>query len=301
MENLDNKNDLINKIRELNREFRFILTLQVRDFTQKIAVTGKPFLTLTLGDKTGTISNVKKFMDNASQLESIREKFESGNIIKFQGKFDPKWGCSIETEQLLESDQYDIDDFYDNPEINTEELMEVIQETINNIQNDKLKDLLNNILSDESIKEKYITAPSSIKYHHSYRSGNLEHTVGMISVMKELVRFYSGDTQLDLDLLYAGIILHDIGKIYEYSIDKGFPTINSDYALLGHHSIGSELVSEYIENIDSFPKDLENRLRHLILSHHGKLEWDSPIEPQTNEALILHYLDMIDSRFKYFE
>ena len=120
----------------------------------------------------------------------------------------------------------------------------------------------------------------------------------MIKLFEQLVKYYNRNTNLDVDLIYAGIILHDIGKIYEIQLYNGLPKGNSKGILYGHLVCGDHLVSKFIKEIDGFPKDIENKLRHLILSHHGKKEWDSVVEPQFPEAEILHYLDMIDSRFK---
>jgi len=161
-----------------------------------------------------------------------------------------------------------------------------------------LKKLLEEIFNNEDIKDKYFKCPSSIKKHHAYKYGNLEHVVCMIKLFKTLEKFYNRNTNLDVDLIYTGIILHDIGKLYEYTIYNGVPKLIPGSTLYGHLVLGIELVSKFMNAINGFPKDLKNKIRHLILSHHGPKEWGSLVEPQFPEAEFLHYLDMVDSRFK---
>jgi 3'-5' exoribonuclease len=120
----------------------------------------------------------------------------------------------------------------------------------------------------------------------------------MINIFDNLVNYYERNTLLDTDLIYTGIILHDIGKIFEFCLNNDLPMKTIEGKLHGHLILGDQFVSKVLKRIDNFPKDLENRIRHLILSHHGKIEWNSVVKPQIPEAEILHLLDMIDSRFK---
>ncbi|MFX1525691.1 MAG: HD domain-containing protein, partial [Promethearchaeota archaeon] len=99
-------------------------------------------------------------------------------------------------------------------------------------------------------------------------------------------------------LIYTGILLHDIGKIFEFSLNNDLPMKTADGRLYGHLVLGEKYISRVIEGIQDFPKDLKNKITHMILSHHGKIEWDSVVEPLFPEAELLHLLDMIDSRFK---
>ena len=120
----------------------------------------------------------------------------------------------------------------------------------------------------------------------------------MINIFDQMVSYYKRNTLLDVDLIYTGIILHDIGKIFEFDLNNDLPMKSIEGKLYGHLILGDQYVSKVLKGIGKVSKDLENKIRHLILSHHGKIEWNSVVEPQFPEAEILHLLDMIDSRFK---
>ncbi len=293
--------ELIKEAKMARDDFNFSIRLQVLDQVEDKTRTGAPYLKLTLRDSTNVIRNVKKWINKESQddLETQRNKFSIGNILEIEGQYNLKYGPSITDSNLLTSEQYKLEDFVQTPEIDADSLLEYLINTIANIQDNTLKELLEKIFSDEDIKIKYIECPSSIIHHHSYKYGNLEHTVGMIKIFERLVEHYNRNTNLDVDLIYTGIILHDIGKALEYSLNNGVPKKNPGADLHGHLVLGAQLVSKYMNQIDTLPNDKKNQIRHLILSHHGKKEWDSVIEPQFPEAEILHYLDMIDSRFKH--
>ena len=295
--------ELIEEAENARENFDFNIRLQVFDQVEDITKTGAPYLKLTLRDRTNIIRNVKKWInkDTKDDLEIQRHKFSIGNILEIEGQYNLKYGPSITGSSLLTSEQYDLEDFVQTPEIDADSLFEFLSNTISKIQDSHLKILLEKIFSDDDIKKKFIECPSSVIHHHSYKYGNLEHTIGMLKIFEQLIEHYNRNTNLNVDLIYTGIILHDIGKTLEYSLNNGVPKKNPGADLHGHLVLGAQLVSKYMNQIDDFPNDKKNQIRHLILSHHGKKEWDSVIEPQFPEAEILHYLDMIDSRFKLNE
>lgn len=290
--------DIILKATNSQSNFNFKTKLQVIEQTQKIAKNMKPYLIVTLRDSTNELRNVKKWIDNVNDLEAQSQKLAVGNILEIDGTYDGTYGPNIRKSTELKRDEINIHDFVNQPELDKGALIGVIFEVISNIKNELLKKFLEDIFKDENIKIKYIECPSSIKFHHSYKYGNLEHTVGMIKIFRQLVTHYNRNTNLDIDLIYTGIIVHDIGKLLEYELNNEIPRIIKGSDLHGHLILGTQLVSRYMNKIDNFPKDLKNRIRHMILSHHGKEEWDSIVKPQFPEAELLHYLDMIDSRFK---
>ena len=291
--------DLLTKIRESKIDFYFKSRLQITDQIVSTTKQGKPYLIFSMRDITNEVRNVKKWINESEKLEQLRDSYNIGSIFEIRGKFDEKYNSlSINSAKKLSSNEFSLKDYVKLPDINVEDLKRCLFETISEIHNEKLKELLNKIFDDNDISTKFFECPSSIKIHHPYKYGNLEHTCGMLTIFKNFEVFYKRNTLFDVDLIYTGIIVHDIGKIHEYSIYNGLPISNKEYSLLGHHILGDQLVLKKIKDIDNFPKDLENRIRHIILSHHGKKEWGSPIEPQFPEAEIIHYLDMIDSRFK---
>lgn len=292
-------NELLTKIKELKTDFYFKSRLQITDQIISTTKQGKPYLIFSMRDNTKEIRNVRKWINESEKLDHLCDFYDIGSIFEIGGKFDKKYNSiSINSAKKLSSNEFSLKDYVKLPDINVEDLNKCLFETISEIHNEKLKELLNKIFDDNDISTKFFECPSSIKIHHPYKYGNLEHTNGMLTIFKNFEAFYKRNTLFDVDLIYTGIILHDIGKIHEYSIYNGLPISNKEYSLLGHHILGDQLVLKKIKEIDDFPKDLENRIRHIILSHHGKKEWGSPIEPQFPEAEIIHYLDMIDSRFK---
>ncbi len=291
-------NEIINKGSESRDDFHFLSKMQIFSQTTSTTRYGNPYLIISMRDITGNIPNIKKWIDNNDDLEKYQEILKIGNVVEITGEFKKKHkSVTIVSMKVIDPDDYELKEFVDLPFIDEDLLIKQLFDTISKIHNKYLKNLIENIFNDEEIKSKFFECPSAIKHHHSYRCGNLEHTIGMINVFRNFEDFYNRNTELNVDLIYAGIILHDIGKIYEYEIYNGIPMKTSN-SLIGHHSLGFQLVSRFINEISDFPNDLKNRILHIILSHHGRKEWGSPVEPQFSEAEIVHYLDMIDSRFK---
>lgn len=290
--------EILKKARESTEDFKFKTKLLVTDQTEALNRAGNPFLKLVLRDKTNELRNVKKWIIDQEDLKYQKNKLEIGNILEIEGEYSNRYGPNIDKVEILNPNDYKLEDFSQIINKNKDNLIEFLFETISSIHDEKLKKLLELIFSDSEIKTRFIECPSSIQFHHPYKYGNLEHTIGMLKIFQSLEEFYNRDTNLNVDLIYVGIILHDIGKIYEYEIFNGIPRYIKGSEFHGHLIMGVQLISRYMNRIEDFPPDLKNRVRHLILSHHGKKEWDSVVEPQIPEAVILHYLDMIDARFK---
>jgi 3'-5' exoribonuclease len=291
--------EILKKTKESRADFSFKAKLQVIKHIKKYTKNEKPYLSISFRDISGEIPNFTKWTNNEEEYQQEASRFEQGNIIEIAGTYKNKFGTvDINAYRKLDKSEFNLENFIKPSKIDSITLFDKIEEVVNKIQTPKLKELTLQIFSDEDIKKKYIECPSSIIHHHNYKHGNLEHTVGMITIFEQLISYYEGNTLLDIDLIYTGIILHDIGKIFEFRLNNGLPIINEEGNLFSHLILGDRFISEIIKSIDDFPKDLENKIRHLILSHHGKKEWNSVVEPQIDEAVFLHYLDMIDSRFK---
>jgi len=157
-----------------------------------------------------------------------------------------------------------------------------------------LRMLLLTIMEDPSIAEKYKRAPAAMSYHHAFLGGLLEHVLSLVQLGDQICDHYDF---LHRDLLLAGLVLHDVGKIEELSFSRGF-RYSTRGQLLGHISIGLEMVQEKMRQIPGFPAELKGQIEHIILSHHGKLEFGSPKEPVFPEALLVHFLDEIDSKLE---
>ncbi len=292
-------NEILEKIKEANKDFSFRAKLQVIRQTKKYTSDKRPYFSITFRDKTGELPNFNKWTNNEEEYQKEMIKFEVGNVIEFNGRYKSKFGSiDVSESKKLNKSEFNLNDFSEPISVDISTLVGKIEDTIQNLENPNLKKILEVIFSEKDIKNKYIECPSSIIHHHNYKYGNLEHTVGMINIFDQIVSYYKRNTLLDVDLIYTGIILHDIGKIFEFDLNNDLPMKTVEGKLYGHLILGDQHVSKVLKRIDGFPKDLENNIRHMILSHHGKIEWDSVVEPQIAEAEILHLLDMIDSRFK---
>ncbi len=197
--------------------------------------------------------------------------------------------------------EYDVTDFLPAlPEERIEELHEIIKKELKNIQNEALKNLLASFFNDPEFVKMYLHSPSAISRHHNYIGGNLEHTVGVIRLCQNISEMYPS---VNKDLLLSGALLHDVGKLKEYTYAAAID-ISDEGNFIGHIVIGEQWIREKIQELrtngEEFSTELEHQLIHLILSHHGKYEWGSPKLPKLLEACILHQADLMDSQVKNY-
>jgi uncharacterized domain HDIG len=160
-----------------------------------------------------------------------------------------------------------------------------------------LQELLNAFFQDEKTADLFKRAPAAKGFHHIYLGGLLEHTLSVVRLLEKVAEHYPN---LNKDMLIAGGILHDIGKIYEFSYDQ-LIDYSDEGRLIGHIVMGVEMLDKKIAAIPDFPPKLSLELRHLLLSHHGEFEFGSPKRPKTLEALVVHYIDDLDAKLNAFE
>jgi 3'-5' exoribonuclease len=185
-------------------------------------------------------------------------------------------------------------DFFPASARDLDEMIAELRSTIDNIATQPLRDLLNAFIGDPEILGRLRVAPAAKNVHHAFLGGLLEHVLSMCAVAKFLGTHYR---DIDLDLLLSGVILHDIGKIHELTYDRSFG-YSTEGQLIGHISIGFRMIDDKIRGIPSFPERLRTLLQHMILSHHGELEYGSPKVPLFPEALLLHHIDNMDSKME---
>jgi 3'-5' exoribonuclease len=252
--------------------------------------TGTSWLQLELGDRTGSIP--AKMWDNFSELAT---KFELDDVVQVRGRvklYKDQKELTIEQITPMAERDYDLADFLPSTKYDVEQLYSDLRAAIAGMKNPWLKQLLASVVEDPAIAPRLKRAPAAMMMHHAYLGGLLEHTVGLIGFARSVVEHYP---ELDGDLLLAGLVLHDIGKIDELRYVRGFE-YTTEGRLLGHIMIGAALVKEKIRTIPQFPESLAVLVEHLILSHHGSMEFGSPALPQTREAVALHFLDDFDSK-----
>ncbi|MFZ0482488.1 MAG: HD domain-containing protein [Desulfobacterales bacterium] len=251
---------------------------------------GNNFLNITLSDKTGTIKGV--VWDNVDQIAA---GITSGDFAHVNGSVSEYRGTLQVVIKIMEpfpSDRIDPSDFLPQTSRDIEGMFERLVKRMDSITTDYLKALIDAFFKDKEFVNKFKTAPAAKKMHHAYIGGLLEHTLSMTSLADKIAGHYSG---INRDLLLSGTILHDIGKIDEFEYQ--FKIDYSDKGrLLNHIVIGLKMVDEKLSEIKYFPEDQVLLLKHLIVSHHGTREFGSPEPPKTIEAVLLNYIDEIDSK-----
>jgi 3'-5' exoribonuclease len=262
----------------------------VKDKNTGITKNGNLYIHLMLMDRTGEIK--ARIWDNA---EEFKKKFEKNNFIKVKSRaslYQKMLQLTIKDLEYIPSDEVFIDDFLPKTKSNIEKLFNELKKHANGINNIHLKKLLELFLKDEELMRLFKMAPAAKSLHHAYIGGLLEHTLNLVKLVIEISKLYP---RLNIDLLISGAILHDIGKIKELSFQNVFDYTDKG-RLVGHITIGVEMLNEKIQELPDFPFELDLLLKHLILSHHGHFEFGSPKRPKTLEAIALYYLDDLDAK-----
>ena len=258
----------------------------------KAKKTGEPYLALTLSDRTGQLE--AKMWDNVA---GVLEAFEQDDFVKVKGllnKYNGRFQLTIHKLRRLEEHEVDPADYLPKCPRDTEELWRELGAFVATFQNLHLKALLAGFMADPEIAAAYKTAPAAKTLHHAYIGGLLDHVVSLFRLCDLAVRNYP---QIDRDLVLAGAFLHDVGKIHELSYGRSF-AYTTRGQLLGHMVIELEMLHAKIAEVAGFPDGLKTLLEHLIISHHGQYEFGSPKLPMFPEALMLHYLDDLDSKME---
>jgi len=269
-----------------------IFVLSEKTLSQKR--DGKNFLNITVSDKSGSIKGV--VWDNVDQIVS---GITAGGFVHIKGKISEYKGMlqlGVKTMAAVSPDSVNPSDFIPATDLNIDDMYIRLLKITASIETSYLKELLEAFWNDEDFVRKFKTAPAAKKMHHAYLGGLLEHTLSMTILANKIAGHYSEYyTGIDKDLLLTGALLHDIGKTiefdYKFSIDYSV-----EGRLLNHIVIGIEMLDEKLKKIKDFPEEQAILLKHMIVSHHGIREFGSPEPPKTIEAVLLNYIDEIDSK-----
>ncbi len=253
------------------------------------------FITMTCQDSSGSLT-AKIWETKSFHFEYLKEKdifYIEAVVNEYRGVLE----LYIESIQPVDEREIDLADLLPCSPI-AEEVLEVrLHEVWQSIKDESLLGLLDSILDDQAIGSDFRKAPAAAKIHQAYLRGLMEHSIGVAEIAQSVATNYP---EVNLDLLLVGALLHDIGKIQEYSFERGI-SCTTDGRLLGHIIMGVELVSRKIAEIPDFPADLRTKLLHIITSHHGKYEWQSPRRPKCMEAVIIHHADMLEADLWQFK
>jgi len=254
--------------------------------------TGEPYLALTLGDRSGQLE--AKMWDN---VEEVLEAFEQDDFLKVKGlinKYKQRFQLTIHKLRKLGDSEIEFADYLPKTTKDIDELWRTLSDFVSGFQNQYLKTLVQAFMADPVIAAAYRNAPAAKTLHHAFIGGLLDHVVSLFRSCDLISRNYP---QINRDLLFTGAFLHDIGKIHELTYNRSF-SYTTKGQLLGHMIIELEMLQAKLVQVPGFPEELKTLVEHLIISHHGQYDFGSPKLPMFPEALMLHYLDDLDSKME---
>lgn len=252
------------------------------------------FLTLILGDRSGQM--LARVWENA---EDTFGQLTVGEVVKVDGEVESyldRIQIRVIRVRPATPDEYDMRDMLPSSKRDPDEMILKLNAQIQSIADPYLSQLVKFFYSDTQLFVLITQAPAATRIHHAYLHGLLEHMLELLALADTMLELYP---QVNADLLYTGILLHDIGKVREFTwgLDIDYTT---EGRLLGHIVMADEMVSQAIQNIPDFPPELAMQLRHMLLAHHGRYDWGSPRRPKTLEAIVLHHLENLSAQANRF-
>jgi 3'-5' exoribonuclease len=283
------KSPYVNEL-EPNKVITASFLVQSKETRQK--KSGELYLSLILSDRTGEVDS--KMWDN---VDETIDTFDRDDFVTVKGMaqvYRNRPQLTIHKLRRMDDSEVDFADYFPSSARDPEEMWAELRGVTAGIGNAHLKALLEAVLDDPDVAQRYRRAPAAKTVHHAYLGGLIEHVLSLCALAKVAAEHYP---HVDRDLLLAGVVLHDIGKIYELKYERGI-SYSTDGQLLGHIEIALRMVAEKLHGLADFPPRLRTLVEHMIVSHHGHLEFGSPKLPQFPEALLLHYLDDMDSKME---
>jgi 3'-5' exoribonuclease len=267
----------------------------VREMTRAETRSGKPYLIMNLMDRSGEVAG--RLWENADALIGL---CEPGNLLQITAQAQAYRGnlqLKIDSVRKVDKEEIDFTLFMQASKKNIEDMVREILSLVSDVKNPFYQKLLLHFF-DEPFLQEFKRAPAAKNMHHAYLGGLLEHTLAVSRLAQMLAGLYS---TLDSDLLLTGALLHDIGKTREFSFEKQPFDYTDKGRLMGHLVLGAEMIQEKVNAIPGFPEDLSTRLQHLVLSHHGRYEFGSPVLPMVSEAFVLNFLDDLDAKLNFMD
>lgn len=257
---------------------------------------------LRLADKTGEIT-LKYWGRNEKETDELYNNVNKGDIVQVNGEIqeyppnsrlfsisvDPSKGSIKKSTEA----EYAPEDFVATTSKDPKAMLEELKGILLGVTGQHMKILINKYLLDSKLMGEFVKAPAAMEYHQNYVGGLLEHTLNVMKIVESMCEIHP---ELDRDLAVTGAFLHDIGKIKEFDISGGIIDVSHEGMMVGHITIGYEILSEKINEIEGFPKKLGLKLLHIILSHHGKPEYGAVKKPQLPEAVAIHHADESDAQ-----
>lgn len=262
-------------------------TFAVKGYKRGATRNNKPFVDIELADSSGSIKG-KIWSDDLSACEKVVE----GDVVEVTATIEDFMNApQMKITNMKKTDVFEISELQQRSEFDIEKMWQDVEKAIDELRNPHLKKLLNAVF-DEETTERFKKGPAAYKVHHNYLGGLLEHTWEMLRMSDSIKTHYK---KMNMDLVRAGVILHDLGKIEEFEMTTTIVFQNKG-RLLGHIYAGAELVRHKAPA--DMPEDLLNEVLHIILSHSGQIEHGSPVVPMTAEAMAVHVIDYASSRIR---
>ncbi|HOX46290.1 MAG TPA: HD domain-containing protein [Myxococcota bacterium] len=254
---------------------------------------GKPYMALVLTDRTGSAEG--RIWDNLDKLPP----FEAGDFVEVKGdavEYQGRMQLKVHTVERLAPEKIDPDEFLPTTTRDRPEMLGRLQELLASIADAPLRGLLLARLQDPDFRARLSRAPAAKSIHHAYVGGLLEHTLSVTELAERVAALYP---DLDRDLLLAGAFAHDLGKLEELGAGQGFD-YTDEGRLVGHLVLGAMSLRTWAAAQPDLSPEVLLKLEHIVLSHHGEKEYGSPVLPLFTEALIIHHLDLLDSKVQSF-
>jgi 3'-5' exoribonuclease len=286
------------RVREFTDGCDVAQALLVREIELRQRRDGSGYLRLLLGDRTGSVPAVVW-----EDIERARECCLPGEVVYVTGRFcvHQRYGPQLAIQQLRRAAEHEYarDALLDGPARAPDQMEADLRELLHTVQNPFLRRLLRMVFGEGSpVWRRYRDAPAAKLYHQAYRHGLLEHSLTVAQAVSALSPIFPG---IDRDLAVTGALLHDIGKLDAYQLDGGTVSMADEGRLQGEIPLGYYRIRRMTESIDGFPAALTQALAHIILSHHGTLEYGSPVVPCTREATLVHMVDNLGGRLGSFD
>lgn len=271
----------------------FLLALEA---AYKVSAKGSEYLELKLGDASG---DLKGFLWDIraveGDLEAVRADaflWVKGSVTAYNGRLQVK----LDKVRVAEDGEVgDLSRFFPVSSRPVPEMLEELDRIIASVEDPWIRALLAALFQDDAeLRAAFARCPAAKSMHHARLGGLLEHTLSVASMAERACAHY---LEVNRDLVVAGVLLHDVGKTEELSYRRGFGYTDAGN-LLGHIAMESEWISRAAARIPGFPEALRLQILHIVLSHHGRLEFGSPVLPKTPEALLVHHLDDLDGKLE---
>jgi 3'-5' exoribonuclease len=282
-------------IKDLNNQEQISSTFLVGEKQVLKDKKGKAYLNMNLSDKSGSL-NARMW----DKVDDVINKFDSGDFVEVKGHvqvYQNKKQIVVHIIKKINPQEVNVQDFVPSGITAPNEVFNEVLDYVNNIENEQIKSILLSTLNDIELKPLILKIPAAKTIHHAYIGGLIDHILSICKLMKNVSEIYPS---LDKDLLIFGAIYHDIGKVKEFSLDQGIQ-YSTEGRLVGHMAIALEILDSKIRELNSFDEELKHVLKHIILSHHGKLEYGSPKRPKFLEAVVVSMIDELDSRINSIE